>query len=214
MIKFNKIIITIASACFSISLAIFLIVEKLIFGNNSSIANILLLAFSTIGVYSMIFSSLIWIYKKYIHKRINNIYNLDGDWFVISEIQGSEKSITSIRHGKCSIDANLSEGIKLTGEHLRIDNTFSSSWSSETADILGGRLVLFYISDGISSHHPISRGVITLNINGSPPTLMNGVWSDIAPLTNRGITSFFRDEAKYLERLDVLKNVYSNETTI
>lgn len=208
MSKYNNIITTIATFCFSIGLALYICFNKYLFEvEEKGIAEVVILFISAIGIYSLVFSLLLALYRRCLHKYIYNDYNIDGTWYTIMLINrgtDNNEKLVQVRKGTCDIGFSVSDGIEISGEHLELNEDLSSSWSTETADFIGKRLILLYSSDSVSATRTTSKGTIILNLTGAPPSKMTGTWSDIAPSTNRGTTFLYRDKESYERHLDKL----------
>lgn len=202
MNDFKRVISSIAAFCFSISLAIFIVVDKFIMpvvgsSISSKLASILIVVLSSIGIYAILFKFVFWLYQKYLHKMIFRLYDITGEWYHIGTIEGGG----SYRHGNANIISEL-DGITLSGLNYRENGEFSSSWQSEAAAVINNKLVLLFISEGVSPSHPITRGAFILNLAGSPPVRMSGVWNDMAPHKNRGTITLFKDKEEYERNLE------------
>lgn len=214
MTEFRKAINTIAVVCFLISIGFYIFVDNVVTPlltaqTLPTYIRILILGLSSLGVFTTIFSISFSFYQRYLHVKIFRIYDLSGEWYHI----GIVESGSAIRHGPAHIHSDV-EGITISGMNYREDNTFSSNWQSEAAAIVNRKLVLIYISEGISRNHPITRGSMVLNLIEAPPVLISGVWNDSAPHNNRGTISIFRNKSEYEERLKVYLTAKDDKLTV
>lgn len=208
MLEFRRVVNSVAVICFTIALGVYIFADKylgpLLVSSQpiSPMIPIIVFALSALGVYSTVFSFLMWFYQRHLHVKIFRIYDLAGKWYHIGVIEQT----SSVRHGTVHIVSDV-DGIKISGLNYREDGSFSSSWQSETVAIIDRKLVLLYVSEGVAPEHPITRGSMVFNLTGSPPVQMAGVWNDIAPFTNRGTLTIFRNHEEYEERLEVYRQV-------
>lgn len=196
MKEFRQVANTIALLCFSVALGVYVLADRylahLFTSSTPPIVPVVVFALSSLGVFSGIFSLLLWFYQRFLHVRIFRIYDLAGEWYHVGAIEASG----SVRYGEVHVDSDI-DGIRMSGANYREDGKLSSHWQSEAIAIVDRKLVVLYVSDGVAPSHPMTRGAMIVSMSGMPCVRMSGVWNDTAPFTNRGTVTIFRDQEEY-----------------
>jgi hypothetical protein len=133
--------------------------------------------------------------------------DLSGSWYQITLISGIEDSKERIRHGTCVIEADL-DGITISAKNHLADkqSSFSSIWQSEIITMVGNKLVILWMSEGVRQVNAITRGTTVLHIDGKPPSKLFGSFTDASPAVNKGTITIYRNKDEYEKALDMLIN--------
>ncbi|MDO8531212.1 MAG: hypothetical protein Q7T26_03445 [Dehalococcoidia bacterium] len=155
---------------------------------------------AALSVYSIAFSVLFSLYARYFFRIFDRRLMMDGDWYQIFAINECDSSLEAIRHGPCRVVSSY-EGVTISGESYRANQEFSSSWQSQVSIIIGDRLTLMYVTNGIRRKNSITRGTMSYHISGSPPTRLVGSFADSTPATHSGPITLFRVKSEYEAQL-------------
>ncbi len=189
--------------CFVITLAIYISLNGYLNTKypNDKWATAILEIVSSLGVYTIIFHLYLFIYEKYLFVMIDKRFDMTGEWFQVFIIKNPADGVASIRHGYCSIKASPN-GINLSAENYRPDDTFSSNWQSEVTTIINNQLYVMFVSQGNRPTNPITRGTMVFNIHGCPPNRLIGTFNDSTPATHSGEIRIFREYDEYCQYLN------------
>ena len=211
MAEFRQVANTIALLCFSVALGVYVLADRylahLFTSSTSPIVPVVVFTLSSLGVFSGVFTFLLWFYQRFLHVRIFRIYDLAGEWYHVGTIEESGL----VRYGEVHVDSDI-DGIRMSGTNYREDGKLSSHWQSEAVAIVDRKLVVLYVSDGIARTHPMTRGAMITAMSGMPCVRMSGVWNDTAPFTNRGTVTIFRNQEEYKRHLTLVLEQASNGT--
>ncbi len=202
----NKMNTTISTYCFMFGLLFYIIVHDYLMPKiiqNPTSLKIVIEVLSTLGFYVAIFQIANILYERYLFKKIDPRFNLDGDWYQV--FTSGNGSSPVIRHGPCRITCNV-DGIIMSATNYNLENELSSNWQSETVSLSGNRITLLFVSEGKSRKIPIKKGSMAFNLHGCPPDTLSGIFNDLSPGKNFGDIRIFRNKAEYERHLNTVTN--------
>lgn len=201
MDNIRKAVGMVSTSCFLTALFAYVVINELVLSSlveDQRLIGLIVGFLSAVGVYSVIFQLSYWLYSKYLFKRLDRRMDLSGTWYQIFLIANISDARQRIRHGVCSITSDM-YGVTISAKNHRADDehTFSSSWQSEVTTVVGRKLIILWVSEGVRRENAITRGTMVLHIHGERPTQLIGNFNDASPAMNRGTMTIYREKGEY-----------------
>jgi len=183
-----------ASIAFSITFASYIIIEKYVLlgvFQQYPMAMTVSAFIGAIGIYSVLFVQFLK-FVTYVTIRLT----IGGLWYHLGRVEGA---YGSARHGECHVSTDYGD-CQFTGTTTRpCDDHPTSMWHSIAVARADRRIHINFASEGVDERHSASEGVMTLVVGHGAlwRKKLEGIWSDVAPRSNRGTITLFRSRKDY-----------------
>lgn len=203
--RFRTAVATISTFCFGVALAGYALVNNFLASmatGSGSMGSTAISVLSTIGIYTIAFQLIYWLYTEKLYRLLDRRLDLSGTWYQVMIVdQDSDRPY--YRFGPCTIKAEADQ-VTISGSNYRAHNDLSSTWQSELAAFSENKLLVQYVSEGARRENPTTRGTMVFNLDGTPPRRLQGCFDDARPARHSGAIQLFRDKAEYEQYLGQL----------
>lgn len=210
MSDYERALTTIAAFCFSVVVLLYQWLANNFLIPSNPLLQQAVSYFASVGFYAIIFRALALLYSRYAHKRVPLEFRVDGTWHYIQTIPATN----SLRIGRCEIRQSIDNIVVIGNGFLPDSMELSNSWKSEVAKVDTHGLFLVYNSTGLRNTQRDRRGLITANLEGKPPTIMHGFWTDATPGDASGSITFYHNEDEYKKELQRLSSSPPTNTVL
>lgn len=151
-----------------------------------------ILVLSSLGAYQLAYTVAFSLLRTKLSHFLGDRANLSGTWHQVFTVGELTAAKVDYRYGTVLIVADTN-GIVLSGENYRPDESFSSHWQSRAVVVEDQCISLFFTSTGLS--RGTTSGTMSFLMVGSIPEIIVGTFADSAPGSVSGEIRLYRKKA-------------------